>query len=306
MKNPVLEVKNVSKSFQKLNVIKNVSLSINEGELFGLIGPNGAGKTTMFRMLLGLLEPSEGEIFYNGESLSSHWSRGLREQIGYLPENVVFYDYLTGRETLNYFAKLKNVERAQIDKIIKLLGIEHYIHRNIKEYSKGMRQRIGLAQAILNRPKILFLDEPTTGLDPKGITEFFNIIFKLKDEGTTIVMTSHILREIQGRVDRIGIMLDGKLHAVGRVSDLKKGLDLEQGFIVTTKGVCDKLCQHMQSQNVSIMQKADNQILITYNSQQKIKTLNHLMLLESELKDIEILSPGLDDIFLKLTQEGPL
>lgn len=302
--NSIIRIENISKQFKSFKAVKNITLDIEQGELFGLIGPNGAGKTTMFKMLLGLLKPSEGRILYDDSDLFGKWNRKLRTEIGYLPENVVFYDHLTGRETLEFFAKLKGASNKRVQEVIETLGIAHYMDRNVKDYSKGMRQRIGLAQAILGNPKILFLDEPTTGLDPQGVAEFFEILFKLKKSGTTIIMTSHILREIQGRVDRLGIMLDGRLHAVGSISELKKGLNLDHGILVSSDGKSEVIVKHLENLNLELNRKDDSNLLIKCIEGQKIEVLEQLLLIKNHIKDIEMYSPGLDDVFLNLVQKG--
>jgi Cu-processing system ATP-binding protein len=302
----IIKMNNISKHFGKVSAVDNVELDIKEGELFGLIGPNGAGKTTIFKMLLGVLKPTEGTITYSGQDLYSKWSRELRSNIGYLPENVVFYDHLSGRETLEYFAKLKGTSKEDLSEIIETLGIAHYVDRNVKDYSKGMRQRIGLAQAILGKPKILFLDEPTTGLDPKGISEFFEVIFNLKKNGTTIIITSHILREIQDRVDRLGIMLEGRLHAVGNIDELKKGLELDYAILITAFDKSNKIQSHLEELNLETHLRENHKVLVKINNEQKLNVLDHLMSIKNEIKDIEMSSPGLDDIFLSLVQKGKI
>jgi len=295
--NPLIKINNVSKSFGKFDAVKSIDLQINEGEFFGLIGPNGAGKTTLFKMLLGILPPSKGSIEFRGKDINKTWSRSLREDIGYLPENVSFYDYLTGEETLKYFARLKGASHQDVKKTIETVGIESYVHRHVKEYSKGMRQRLGLAQAILTRPKVLFLDEPTSGLDPEGVSELFKILYNLKVQGVTLIMTSHILKEIQERVDRLGVMLNGNLHAVGTLPELRKGLDLSHGVVLYSKDNDKSLLYNFSKFDVKIQEKTDKQFVLKFPEAIKIDVINEVMKHRDRLDDIEIFSPGLDDVF---------
>ena len=211
----MIETHQVSKRYGDVQAVAGVDLRVAPGEVFGLIGHNGAGKSTLFKMMLGLVPPSGGEIRIDGQSVTGPRFREVRRGIGYLPENVVFYDNLTGLETLAFFARLKGVDGGRCGELLERVGLAHAASRRVKGYSKGMRQRLGFAQALLDEPRLLFLDEPTTGLDPEGIREFYAIVRGLRDAGATIVLTSHILSEIQERVDRLAIMKSGLVQATG-------------------------------------------------------------------------------------------
>lgn len=236
MAEAILKLEALSKRYYTIDAVKEVSLSIEEGEIFGLIGPNGAGKTTLFRMLLGLTLPTSGKIYVKGRDVTSLSHLGGTVSIGYLPEEIAFFGNLTGRETLSYFAKLKRVSQVQVSERLELVGLSEAANRRVREYSKGMRQRLGLAQALLGHPDIFFLDEPTSGLDPEGISSFYQIIEDAKDRGATVVITSHILKEVQHRVDRLGIIGGGRMLAYGSVNELRSSLELQSHMHVKFRG----------------------------------------------------------------------
>ena len=217
-----IETRGVSKHYGALRAVDGVDLTVQRGEIFGLIGHNGAGKSTLFKMMLGLIAPTEGEILINGCSVRGRGFRAARRHIGYLPENVVLYDNLSGLETLHFFARLKGAPRAQCAPTLERVGLGHAAKRPLREYSKGMRQRLGFAQALLGAPRVLFLDEPTNGLDPQAIRDFYATLRGLQGEGVTVVITSHILAELQERVDRLAIMANGRIQALGSVQALRE------------------------------------------------------------------------------------
>ena len=232
---PVIKIRNLSKSYKdfwgrsKVQALKSLSLDVYKGEIFGLLGPNGSGKTTTMKLLLGLLFPSsdsEDSITILGESANNVEKN---ERIGYLPEESYLYKFLNAEETLDFYGRLFNMTKAErhkrIDHYIDLVGLNHARHRQLKEYSKGMTRRIGLAQALINDPDLVLLDEPTTGLDPLGTRDMKDLILKLRDEGKTVVMCSHLLADVQDVCDRIAILYEGELKELGRVEDLLK----EQG-----------------------------------------------------------------------------
>lgn len=220
-----VRVSAVSKHFGAVHAVRGVDLDIAAGELFGLIGHNGAGKTTLMRMLLGLISPDAGELIVAGCDTRSARFRDTRRRIGYLPENVALYDNLDARETLRFFGRLKRADDNP-DEILARVGLLHAAHRPVREYSKGMRQRLGFAQALLGKPAILFLDEPTSGLDPEGIAEFYDTLAGLRADGVTMVLCSHILAEIEQRVDRLAIMAAGSVQACGSVQALREAVDM--------------------------------------------------------------------------------
>jgi ABC-2 type transport system ATP-binding protein len=214
--------------------VKNLTLSVHAGEVFGFLGPNGAGKTTTMNVLLGFANPTGGSASIFGVNVEQTIAR---QRLGYLPELTYYYKFLTAEELLRFYARIFGIEKAErerrIDAVLKLVELEHARKRLIKTYSKGMQQRVGLAQALINNPDLLILDEPTSGLDPLGRMKVRDIIKRLKNEGKTVFFSSHELGEVETVCDRVAIMHEGELMVEGRVDDLAREhqCNLEQLFI---------------------------------------------------------------------------
>jgi ABC-2 type transport system ATP-binding protein len=206
---------------QKKVALRALNLEIVQGEIFGLLGPNGSGKTTTIKLLLGLLFPSDGEAFVFGQPAADVRKN---EKIGYLPEESYLYRFLNAEETLDFYGRLFNLDPRQRDKraqeLIEKVGLKQDRKRNLREYSKGMRQRIGLAQALINDPDLVILDEPTSGLDPLGARWMKDLIAELRNQGKTVIMCSHRLEDVQDICDRIAILNEGELQAFGEVEAL--------------------------------------------------------------------------------------
>jgi ABC-2 type transport system ATP-binding protein len=232
---PVIQIRNLSKIYRdfwgrkKVRALNSLSLDIQKGEVFGLLGPNGSGKTTTLKLLLGLLFPTEGEISMFGKPASDV---SKNERIGYLPEESYLYRFLNAEETLDFYGRLfdmpASVRKERANKLIELVGLQGARRRQLKEYSKGMTRRIGLAQALINEPELVMLDEPTSGLDPIGSREMKDLILKLKDQGKTVLMCSHFLADVQDVCDRIAILYQGELKVLGKVDELLKEQDITQ------------------------------------------------------------------------------
>lgn len=298
MTNNVIEVRHVKKSFGDVQALNDVSLSVERGEVFGLIGHNGAGKSTLFKSMLGLIQPDAGDILINGTPLHGEAFRQVRRRIGYLPENVVFYDNLTGLETLWFFADLKGVAKSECLSVLTTVGLDHAARRRVRGYSKGMRQRLGFAQALLGKPGILFLDEPTTGLDPAGIREFYAIIDNLKQQGATIILTSHILAEIQERVDRLALISSGQIQAVGTVHLLRENLGLPMRIqIVPKPEILPPVLVALEANAFSHIIQNDDGITVICPRDQKIPLFAALAPYLSDMIDIHIAETSLEDIF---------
>jgi ABC-2 type transport system ATP-binding protein len=223
----VLAIENVHKSFKvgfipkKKEILKGVSFSVAESEIFGYLGPNGAGKTTTLKCILGLIFPDRGKIEIFGQP---HLEPRAKERLGFLPENPYFYDYLTAREFLDFYAQLFRVKKDEreerVASLLNLVGMDRARDLQLRKFSRGMLQRIGLAQALVNEPSLVLLDEPLGGLDPLGRKEIRDIIIRLKAEGKTVFLCSHILQDIEMICDRVAIIVDGKILSQGPLTDL--------------------------------------------------------------------------------------
>ena len=213
--------------------LRDLDLEVRAGEIFGFLGPNGAGKTTTMNVLLGYVQPTAGMASLFGIDVRQPIAR---QRIGYLPEMTYYYKFLTAEELLRFYAKIFGIERSEtnkrIDNLLKLVELEHARKRPIKSYSKGMQQRVGLAQALINNPDLLVLDEPTSGLDPLGRMKVREIIQRLKNEGKTVFFSSHELGEVESVCDRVAIIHQGELKAIGRVAEITgQHANLEQAFL---------------------------------------------------------------------------
>lgn len=295
---PVIVARGVRKHYGPIHAVDGVDLEVRSGELFGLIGHNGAGKSTMFKMMLGLIPLTAGEIRIDGAPVPGSDFRAVRRKVGYLPENVVLYDNLTGAETLDFFARLKGVSPANNAALLERVGLMHAARRRVREYSKGMRQRLGFAQALLGKPRILFLDEPTTGLDPEAIRGFYAILRQLKSEGVTMVITSHILAEIQERVDRLAIMAAGKVQATGTVQALREQMDLPLWFDVRVAAEdFESVRNVLAGLPVGALEARDGHIAVQCARDAKMTVIAALATLNGKVHDLTVREPSLEDVF---------
>jgi ABC-2 type transport system ATP-binding protein len=231
----IIETRNLSKVYRdfwgrpKVLALKALDLKVFQGEIFGLLGPNGSGKTTTIKLLLGLLFPTEGDAMIFNEPTTNV---AKNERIGYLPEESYLYKFLNAEETLHFYGrlfKLSGAERKKrVGQLIDMVGLSAAKHRQLREYSKGMQRRIGLAQALINDPELILLDEPTSGLDPIGTAEIKELIRELREKGKTIVLSGHLLADMQDICDRIAILHRGELKELGKVTDLLTVQDVTQ------------------------------------------------------------------------------
>lgn len=292
-----LSVKGLKKRIGKKEIIKGLDFDLKRGEVFGFLGPNGAGKTTTIRMLVGLIRPTAGTIEICGYNVEKNFTKAM-EQMGCIVENPELYSYLTGWENLEHFARMiPNVERSYMDEVVKLVRLEERIHDQVKTYSLGMRQRLGIAQALLGKPKVLILDEPTNGLDPMGIREMRSFIrFLAEEEGLTVLVSSHLLSEIQLMCDRVAIISRGTVikvdtvdsllalqeKVIWRAEPLQKAKDILESFTSVTDGPdCTLITPYHESDTATL-----NKALVEQNVM--VKEMNRKL-------------PALEDLFLELT-----
>lgn len=220
MEKPTVKLVGVTKRIGSKTLIHNLSFEVPKGEVFGFLGPNGAGKTTTIRMMVGLMRISEGDVFIEGHSIKTDFEKAIRH-IGAIVENPEMYKYLTGYQNLLQYARMvPGVSKERIQEVVRLVGLENRIQEKVKRYSLGMRQRLGVAQALLHKPSLLILDEPTNGLDPAGIRELRDYLRKLaRDEHISVIVSSHLLAEMELMCDRIGIIQNGHLVDVKAMKD---------------------------------------------------------------------------------------
>ncbi len=245
----VIETRNLSKVYRdfwgrkKVAALKSLDIEVRRGEIFGLLGPNGSGKSTTIKLILGLLFPTSGRVLVFDKDATE---TSKNEKIGYLPEESYLYKFLTTDETLDFYGRLFNLSGAErqrrVEHLVKMVGLQNARHRQLREYSKGMTRRVGLAQALINDPDLILLDEPTTGLDPIGTREMKDLILKLRDQGKTVLLCSHQLADVQDVCDRVAILHQGELKELGRVSDLLKVQDVTE---VHARGLSDAAKQEI-------------------------------------------------------------
>ena len=219
---PILEVKHLSKSFGKKQILHDISFSVNPGEIYGFLGPNGAGKSTTIKTILGLLNVTEGDITINGYHVTTEFEKALAK-VGSIIESPELYDYMTGYDNLKLFANMyRNIDEKRIKEVVKIVKLENRIHDKVKKYSLGMKQRLGIAQALLHRPNLIILDEPTNGLDPVGIKELREMLRDLaENSNVAILVSSHLLSEMELMCDRVCIIDAGKVITVQSLTDAK-------------------------------------------------------------------------------------
>jgi Cu-processing system ATP-binding protein len=294
-----VSLRGVTKHYGALHAVDGVDLDIARGEIFGLIGHNGAGKSTLFKMMLGLVPATKGDILVGGASVRGRGFRAARRHLGYLPENVVLYDNLNGLETLKFFARLKDAPLTQCQSVLDRVGLAHAGKRPVREYSKGMRQRLGFAQALLGSPQVLFLDEPTSGLDPQAIRDFYATLRSLQGEGVTIIITSHILAELQERVGRLAILAAGKVQALGSVQQLREQthmplvIDLRLAPETVVSTVAHALVQATGINPSPLVEG----LRLACPREQKMAVLGALATFGDGVLDIKMQEPSLEDVF---------
>ena len=292
-----LSVKGLKKRIGKKEIIKGLDFDLKRGEVFGFLGPNGAGKTTTIRMLVGLIKPSSGTIEIGGYNVRKDFTKAM-SQMGCIVENPELYSYLTGWENLEHFARmLPDVDRKHMEYVVELVRLEERIHDQVKTYSLGMRQRLGIAQALLGKPKVLILDEPTNGLDPMGIREMRNFIrYLAEEEGLTVLVSSHLLSEIQLMCDRVAIISRGSVIKVDTVDTL---LALQERVIWRVEPLA--AAKEILT-GLTTVAEAQDGTLVTPYSEDDAASWNKILVEQGiQVKEMNRKLPALEDLFLELT-----
>lgn len=299
---PVLKLNNVTKVYNKNKVVDNLSLMLFEGEIFGFIGPNGAGKSTTIKMICGLTSITSGSIFVNGYSIDKNFKKAVAN-IGAVVEYPQLYPYLSGKANLKLFAKFYGKPAKQrIPNIIKILKMEEFINKKVSTYSLGMKQRLGIAQAMLNKPKLLILDEPTNGLDPDGIKDIRNLLINLaKKDKMAIIISSHNLAELEQICDQIAVIRSGKLLSYRNMADINKEIDNNQQvcFHVNYPNFAGKLLQQKYKLKVKV---AGNSIVVPIKEKHIASVVTFLTYKHIKIYKTTKINKSLEQIYFELLQ----
>ena len=285
---PTLTLKQLTKTYAGVRALSEVSLRVAPGERVALLGHNGAGKSTMMKIILGLIPHDGGEVVVTGAAPGSATARG---NTAYLPENVAFHPALTGVEQIRYYLSLRGENPGQAMALLERVGLHGAAKRRIGTYSKGMRQRVGLAQALIGKPKLLVLDEPTSGLDPVSRRDFYALLDGLAAEGASILLSSHALTEVEARTDRIVILSKGQLVAEGSLAELRR----QAALPVTLHVIARDLAAVQAALPDAVL--TDGALVLTCSQEAKLAVLTRITGLGDAVADIEVLPPSLEDMY---------
>lgn len=300
LSSPAIYVENLRKVYGNKVAVESLSLEVQQGEVFGFLGPNGAGKTTTIKMLNGLITPTAGKVSVLGKKLGD---LGARKQIGFLPEHFRFHEWLKAYEFLDFHGSLygmsKSERKKRIPEVLKLVGLEHRADSRLRTFSKGMLQRIGIAQAIIANPKLVFLDEPTSALDPIGRRDVRDLIVFLRDNGVTVFLNSHLLSEVERVCDRIAIIKEGKVAAIGPVDEL---LHAEHIVDVRATNVTPSLLEAI-SRRFRLMDHSNNGYFSVSVPEQEVPALVEMLVASgANLYELKPRQRSLEDIFVDIVQ----
>lgn len=304
-KQPALQIQNVTKTFGKKTAVDNVSFDIYPGEVFGFLGPNGAGKTTIIKMVMGFFRPDSGTIIINGFNRKTHYEAAMAS-IGGIVENPEMYNSLSARLNLQMYARLHDgVTKERIDEVLELVGLSDRADEPVKKYSLGMKQRIGLAQALLHRPKVLILDEPTNGLDPAGIHLLRDILTQCAhEEGVAVMVSSHLLSEIQVMCDRIGIINHGKLLQICSIDDFVNQAQSSTVYRIKTSDPAKAKEILSEKYNNRIFNVNEDTLDIEIEEEQINECVRTLVASGSDILGVQKLESSLEEAFLEITGGG--
>jgi ABC-2 type transport system ATP-binding protein len=298
---PIVQIRNVSKRIGSKTIIDSLSFDVPPGEVFGFLGPNGAGKTTTIRMMVGLMSITEGDVLIGGSSIRTDFEKAIRH-VGAIVENPEMYKFLTGYHNLVHYARMMpGISKKRIQEVITLVGLENRIHDKVKTYSLGMRQRLGIAQALLHKPSLLILDEPTNGLDPAGIRELRDHLRTLtRDEGISVVVSSHLLSEMELMCDRVAIIQNGKLIDVRLIKDfVQDGTSAQVQFEIDQPVKAKAIVESaFPNQPITLM---GNELVVAVDKEQIAEVNKMLVQADIKVYGIRIANKTLEDKFLEMT-----
>ena len=282
----------------RVEAVKSLTLSVPQGEIYGFLGPNGAGKTTTLKMLMGLVRPSGGEASLLGHPIGD---RDTRASIGYLPEHPYFYEHLRPEEFLHFYGRLYGIPnrtlKARATELVERVGLGHARTRTLRKFSKGMVQRLGLAQALINDPELVILDEPMSGLDPMGRKTVRDLIFALKDKGKTVFFSSHILQDVEMVCDRVGILQNGSLIKEGRLSELLH--DAAGSVEIVCANLSSEQAAQLAEFSVVVRKRGTQQIIELANAESQSGLLHKLVSLGVEILSVLPIKRSLEEIFVE-------
>ena len=299
-----IEIKHLVKKYKTVVAVNDISLDVYEGEIFGFLGPNGAGKTTTIKTLLGLIFPTAGECLVLGKPAGDI---DVKEQISYLPESPYFYEHMTAREVVGFYGSLFGLsgeaKQKRVDYLLELVGLPDTGAKPLRAFSKGMLQRVGIAQALINDPKLLFFDEPTSGLDPIAHRDIRDLILHLKAEGRTIFLSSHQLSDVEMVCDRVSILNGGKIRRLGHVEDLVAGGNVE---IVAENVQADAAAKSQLKSITSNVEEVGNKMVITASAttESKNRVLDWVRQNKGDVLEVTQTRRTLEDIFYETIREG--
>ncbi|MGE8078258.1 ABC transporter ATP-binding protein [Peribacillus loiseleuriae] len=298
----VVSLNNVTKKIGSKTIIDNLSFEVFAGEVFGFLGPNGAGKTTTIRMLVGLMKITSGDIFIDGHSVKSNYEEAI-SKVGAIVENPEMYKFMSGYDNLKHYARMtKGVTIERIDEVAELVGLQNRMKEKVKTYSLGMRQRLGIAQALLHRPKVLILDEPTNGLDPAGIREIRDYLKRLaREEDMAVIVSSHLLSEMELMCDRIGIIQNGRLVDVQNVNDMVNSGKVS--YVISAKPI-DQAFQLLQNAFDGVAVKMTKQHLHVEGASVDVpKLVKRLVENNIDIYELKQMNQSLEEKFLEITSK---
>ncbi|MBZ9535592.1 ABC transporter ATP-binding protein [Cytobacillus oceanisediminis] len=304
-KTPIVQLKNVTKRIKGKNIVDNISFDVPAGEVFGFLGPNGAGKTTTIRMMVGLIKISQGDIMIKGHSITKDFNMAI-QNVGAIVENPDLYKYLTGYQNLKHYARMfPDISKSRIDEIVKTVGLKDRIHDKVKTYSLGMRQRLGIAQALLHRPSLLILDEPTNGLDPAGIRELRDYLKKLShEEGVAVFVSSHLLSEMELMCDRVGVLQNGKLVSIQSIQDFVHNSGGSRICVTVESAQMEQAKRLIATLDKTASPTGDQGKLLMQMNKDKIPTVNKLLMDAGiQVYSIQMQEQTLEDKFLEITED---
>ncbi len=302
---PVVQLRHATKRIGRRNIVNDLSFDIPAGEVFGFLGPNGAGKTTTIRMMVGLIKISKGDILIKGQSITKDFNKAVKN-VGAIVENPDLYKYLTGYQNLKHYARMfPCVTKARINEIAEIVGLKERIHDKVKTYSLGMRQRLGIAQALLHRPSLLILDEPTNGLDPAGIHELRNYLKRLAHEkGVAVFVSSHLLFEMELMCDRVGVLHNGNLVSIQSIQDFVHKSGSSHVCVTVEPSQIEQAKRLIATLNKTALPAGHQGQLLIQMNKDEIPTVNKLLIdAEIQVYSIQIQEQTLEDKFLEITKE---